>query len=139
MIIADTGFFIALANQKDKFHHSAKQQLLTLKESLITTYPVIVETSYLLLERYGNNAQFRFLNQLTEGSIDIFSMEKHHLKRAIELMMKYANLPMDLADASLVVLAEEIKENRILTTDVRDFTIYRWHNNKTFDLLLRTD
>ncbi len=56
MIIADTGFFVALGNNQDNFHNLAKQQLFTLKEKLITTYPVIVETSYLLLERCGQNA-----------------------------------------------------------------------------------
>ena len=54
----------------------------------------------------------------------------------LELMIKYLNLPMDLADASLVVLAETIQENRILTTDRRDFTVYRWLNNQTFDILI---
>jgi uncharacterized protein len=136
MIITDTGYFVALANKNDKFYNKAKQQLLTLKERLITTYPVIVETSYLLLERCGNDAQFRFISQLTQGSIEIFHLENHHLKRVLELMIQYSNLPMDLADASLVVLAEEIQENRILTTDIRDFTVYRWYNNKTFNNLL---
>jgi hypothetical protein len=50
--------------------------------------------------------------------------------------MKYAELPMDLADASLVVLAEEMNENRILTTDFRDFSVYRWDNNQAFQILL---
>lgn len=62
MIIADTGFFIALGNNKDKFHEVAKQKLFTLKEQLITTYPVIVETIYLLLERCNKEVQFKFLN-----------------------------------------------------------------------------
>jgi predicted nucleic acid-binding protein len=136
MIITDTGFFVALGNKKDNFYHLAKQQLLTLKEPLITTYPVIVETSYLLLERAGKEAQFKFLHQLTQDSINIFQLEKNHLKRIIQLMKKYSDLPMDLADASLVVLAEEISEDRILTTDFRDFTIYRWQENKTFKFLL---
>ena len=75
MIISDTGFFVALANKNDNFHNSAKQQIFILKEPLITTYPVIVETSYLLLERVGNKAQFMFIEQLTQGSIKIFHLE----------------------------------------------------------------
>lgn len=136
MIIADTGFFIALGNNKDKFHEVAKQKLVTLKEKLVITYPVIVETSYLLLERCNKEVQFKFLNQLTKGSIDIFHLSNDNLTRMIDLMKKYSDLPMDLADASLVVLAEEIKENRILTTDFRDFNIYRWQDNKKFNILL---
>lgn len=136
MILIDTGFFVALGNRNDKFHAQAKQQLLRLKEPLITTDPVIVETAYLLLERSGQPAQFQFLNQLAQGRIEIFQLENHHFKRMLALMMKYANLPMDLADASLVVLAEEMKENRILTTDFRDFSVYRWDNNQAFKVLL---
>lgn len=137
MIIADTGFFIALGNKKDNFHDQAKQQLKVLREPLITTYPVIVETSYLLFKRYGSEKQFLFLRQLIQGNIQIFQLNNHHLQRMLELMVKYSNLPMDLADASLVVLAEEINDNRILTTDFRDFTVYRYYNDQSFILLLR--
>lgn len=54
----------------------------------------------------------------------------------IDLVYRYADLSMDLADASLVVLAEEIKENRILTTDFKDFNIYHLFNDNYFDILL---
>ncbi len=107
-----------------------------MEKLLITTYPVIIETSYLLYERSGQTAQFRFLQQLTTDSIQIFNFQKNHLERAIQLMQQYSNLPMDLADASLVVLAEELKENCILTTDIRDFSIYRYLGTQPFTLLL---
>lgn len=136
MILADTGFFVALANRNDTFHRQAQQQLKILTEPLITTYPVIIETSYLLYERSGQVAQFKFLQQLTTDSIQILNFKNNHLERAIKLMQQYANLPMDLADASLVVLAEELKESRILTTDIRDFSIYRYLVNQSFTLLL---
>ena len=42
---------------------------------------------------------------------------------------------MDLADASLVVLAEHLGQGRILTSDCRDFSIYRWHDTQTFENL----
>ena len=137
MIIADTGFFVALGNRRDQSHQTANQQLSLLREPLITTYPVIVETSYLLAERCGQMPQFKFLQQLTSGSIQIFQLDINDLKRALVLMKKYADLPMDLADASLVVLAERLKDGRILTTDIQDFRLYRWGNNQIFDLLLR--
>jgi predicted nucleic acid-binding protein len=68
MIIADTGFFVDLGNRRDQSHQTANQQLSLLRELLITTYPVIVETSYLLAERCGQMPQFKFLQQLTSGS-----------------------------------------------------------------------
>ena len=51
-------------------------------------------------------------------------------------MAKYRDVPMDLADASLVVLAEEYQTGRILSLDIRDFQIYRWNNKNCFDNLL---
>ena len=54
-----------------------------------------------------------------------------------ELMQQYSNLPMDLADASLVVLAEELGDGRILSVDKRDFNIYRWQNTKPFTNLFQ--
>ena len=52
-------------------------------------------------------------------------------------MEKYADLPMDLADASLVVAATELGEGRILSTDQRDFDTYRWKDTEPFHNLLR--
>ena len=53
-----------------------------------------------------------------------------------ELMQKYRDLPMDLADASLVLLAEQLGSGRILSTDERDFKTYRWKSRKPFKNLL---
>ena len=58
------------------------------------------------------------------------------LDRLSVLMDQYRQLPMDLADASLVVLAEEIGTGLILSTDQRDFGVYRWKNHKPFRNLL---
>ena len=52
------------------------------------------------------------------------------------LMKRYANLPMDLADASLVLLAGHLGHGRILTTDERDFGAYRWKSRKPFRNLM---
>lgn len=136
MIIADTGFFVALGNQNDQAHQLAIQVLNTLNEALITTYPVITETCYLLARGGGNYAQLIFLKELAEEAFDVFDLRSHHVKRMAELMEKYADLPMDMADASLVVLAETLGHGRILTLDQRDFTTYRWNNSNPFQNLL---
>jgi predicted nucleic acid-binding protein len=67
----------------------------------------------------------------------VFQLGDGHLTRIEELIAQYADLPMDLADASLVVLAEETGSGRIFSTDQRDFRTYRWKNRRPFrDLLL---
>jgi len=136
MIIADTGFFFALANQGDRYHSAALSALEAINEPLITTYPVVTETCYLLLSTGGNFAQCNFLRNLAAGAVEIFHIQANHLVRMIELLENYADLPKDMADASLVILAEHLGHGRILTSDRRDFNVYRWQTNQPFENLL---
>lgn len=136
MIIADTGFFFALANRNDRYHQAALLSLEAIEEPLITTYPVITETCYLLLSTGGSFAQCSFLRNVVTGAAEIFHLQENHLIQIIALIETYADLPMDLADASLVVLAEHLGHGRILTSDRRDFNVYRWQNNQPFENLL---
>ncbi len=136
MIIADTGFFVALGNQSDRFHSQAIAVLNQFSESLITTYPVISETCYLLVRESGIGVECTFLREIAAGRIAVFHLEIAHLNRMTDLIERYADLPMDLADASLVVLAEQLGHGRILTVDRRDFSVYRWQNNQPFQNLL---
>lgn len=136
MILTDTGFWLALLNKKDKFHQRANSVLADLEEPLITTWPVVTETTHLLLNRLDSNSQIRFIDSLAKGYIDIFDLDQIHLPRIKTLMKKYQTLPMDFADASLVVAAEELGDGRILSTDLRDFNAYRWKNYRPFSNLL---
>jgi uncharacterized protein len=96
------------------------------------------ETCRLLLARLGVQAELAFLRGLRDGGCTVFPMVEAHLPRIEDLMDAYADLPMDLADASLVVLAEELDDGRILSTDNRDFRAYRWKQRKPFRNLLVT-
>jgi uncharacterized protein len=136
MILTDTGFWLALANARDKHHASAKSALSTIDEPLITTWPVMAETCHLLLSRVGERSARTFIDSGARGAFEVFDLSREHLPRISELMLRYAKLPMDLADASLVVLAEELGTGRILSTDQRDFGAYRWKNRKPFQNLL---
>jgi len=136
MISVDTGAFVALFNQQDPFHASAQSAFQAIQEPLITTYPVITETSYLLLRSVSNTVQLSFLRSLCLSTFEIFQIQPDQLARMVELMERYADLPMDFVDASLVVLAEHLGHGRILTVDRRDFMTYRWHDTKPFENLL---
>ena len=136
MILANTGFWLALANRKDRYHGVALKALDQVDEPLVTTWPVMTETCHLLLARLGVQAELAFVQSATSGAFDLFALEAHHLPRVHSLMHKYRELPMDLADASLVILAEELGTGRILSTDRRDFHTYRWKNRKPFRNLL---
>jgi uncharacterized protein len=136
VIIADTGFWLALANARDRHHLAARRALAELREPLVTTWPVLTETCHLLVTRLGSRAAELFVASGSRGAFEIFALDRTHLDRITELMQKYRDLPMDLADASLVLLAEHLGTGRILSTDARDFRTYRWKNRKPFRNLL---
>lgn len=136
MILADTGFWLVLANPRDRHHAAAHSSLDRLTEPLITTWPVITETCYLLLTRIGPQSQRELLSLLDRGGFEVFPLGPEHVPRILELMKAYEDLPMDLADASLVVLAEALSHGRILSTDRRDFGAYRWKQWEPFENLL---
>lgn len=136
MIIADTGFFVALANASDHDHEAATAALGRLREGLVTTWPVVTETAHLIAHRLSTRALLKFVETARLGGFEIFSLEASHWPRIEALMTKYEDLPMDLADASLVVLAETLGHGRILSTDRRDYRTYRWKERKPFRNLI---
>ncbi len=136
MIIADTGFFLALLNANDDYHQRCVAALERIKEPLITSWPVLTETSHLLLKRAGVHVAIKFMKQILDGSCEVYQIPPASKPRVVQLMKKYSDLPMDLADASLVLLAEHLGHGRILTTDRRDFRSYRWKERKPFENVL---
>jgi predicted nucleic acid-binding protein len=88
------------------------------------------------LKRKGSNAQILFINNLDQGLFTIFDLTTNSTSRIAQLMKQYENLPMDLADASLVILAEHLGHGRIFSVDQRDFNTYRWKQNSPFENLL---
>ena len=134
-LIIDTGFLVALFSKKDQFH----KQALSLRPEIdnkiwITTWPVITETSHLL---NSSPLQISTLLSLCERKIlNLFELRFEHFAQIKILMAKYEKLPMDLADASLVILAEELGHGDIVSTDQRDFKTYRFKNHSPFRNLL---
>jgi len=128
-ILIDSGPLIALFDASDKFHFAAIEFLKTNTYPLVTTMASITETSHLL--DFNINAQLDFLEWIYRGSIEIYPINSYDLKRIINLMRKYSDVPMDFADACLVYLAEKLQLNMIVTID-RDFDIYRIKGRKKF-------
>jgi predicted nucleic acid-binding protein len=96
----------------------------------------MTETSHLLVKRLGADALVRFLFLYESRFFQVFVPDLALAPRMKKLVADYADLPMDLADASLVVLAEQLGHGKILSTDRRDFKTYRWKNTKPFENLL---
>ena len=137
MIITDSGFWVALVNSDDNHHQTAVHTLAKINEPLINTYPVITEVCHLLLKRRGQKSMLAFIESYQQDAFSVFQIDTlHHKQRIFALMQQYADLPMDFADASLVLLAEQLGHGRILSTDKRDFHTYRWKNTQPFSNLL---
>jgi uncharacterized protein len=136
MIIADTGFWLALFDRRDNHHQTVRAFALTINEPFISTLPVLTEVCYLLQTRCNPLKATDFLIAQQAGLFHLFTISESHLPKMTQLMIQYADLPMDLADASLVLLAEELGHGRIVSTDRRDFHTYRWKNNEPFTNLL---
>jgi predicted nucleic acid-binding protein len=137
MIIADSGFWIALGNRRDRHHERAVEMAQQWSsEGFITTWPVLTEVVHVLAHRVNVAQAGTFIRDISRGASVVAHLPESALSRIDILMRRYADLPMDLADASLVVLAEELEDGRILSTDARDFAGYRWKNRRPFHNLL---
>lgn len=136
MILVDTGAWLALADRGDAYHARCREFFRHNRESLMTTYPVLVECVHLMFKRIGVAKTLAWMETLGTQGVGIFVMTADHVPRLAALMHQYADLPMDLADASLVLVAEEFGEARIVSTDERDFHTYRWKNQHPFSNLL---
>jgi hypothetical protein len=137
MLIVDAGFLFALADADDRWHARAAERAASVGEGWITTWPVVTEACHLLATRLDPSFAADVVEDLHAGVIALWEPPRATWRRAAQLMRKYRALPMDVADATLVLLAEHLGHGRILSTDVRDFGVYRWGRNKAFDNLLR--
>ena len=120
--LIDAGPMIALFDKDDKYHNEIKNFLKKYKGNLITTWPVITEVLHML--DFNTKTQLAFLKWVHRGAAEIFETLFDKMERIIELTERYRNVPMDLADASLVVISEELGINEIITID-SDYYIYR--------------
>ena len=136
MVIADTGFWVALFNAGDRWHQTASRWLSGYDGRLICTWPVLTEASHLIGAYLGPAKARRFVAAIQQGASEIFPLGQWELARITPLMKQYQDLPMDLADASLVVVAESLGHGRIVSTDERDFRTYRWNRYQPFENLL---
>jgi hypothetical protein len=133
MILLDAGPLVALLHADDRHHRECKATLRSLDEPLGSVWPVITEAMYLLgFSWVAQDALWEFLDR---DVVTILALDRRDLARMRELMRKYQDLPMDLADAALVRVAERERIHRIFTLDRRDFSLYRPEGMANFDIL----
>ncbi len=123
MILVDTGPLVALFDPADGSHERCVNVLQSIEEPLGTTIPVLTEAFH-ILSPSSIGAQ-RMMDFISEGGLIVWYLNAEVLTRAFELMLQYADRPMDFADASLVVTAENERLRKVFTIDRNDFAAYR--------------
>jgi uncharacterized protein len=125
VILVDAGPLVAIVDAEDQYHDACSSALRRVREPLATLWPNVTEAMYHLLD--VPQAQQSLLEMLRRGTIRLLPLESGDLPRICDLIRKYSDRPMDLADAALVRVAEREGIRTIFTLDRRDFSVYRLH------------
>lgn len=136
MTLTDAGPLIALLDADEPDHQRCRDALELLQLPLLSTWPAFTEAMYLLGRAGGWIGQRALWQLVLRGDLALASPSRHATERAATLMEIYADRPMDLADASLVALAEERRISRIFTLDA-DFHIYRLEGRRRLEVIPR--
>lgn len=135
--LVDAGPLVAIFGRGDPHAARYRKALARANEEawlLATTWPCVVEASHILdvPERYT------MLRWIAAGGAQVYTFDPHQLEDMVELMERYTQPPrteMDLADASLVCVANDTGITTIMTMDVRDFSRYRLPDGRAFEIL----
>jgi len=130
-VIVDTGILVAVLNKHDHYHLWAVQQFSQIEPPLLTCEAVISESNFLLRHYQQSNI---LLKWIAKGALSLPFNLQNEISMVAHLLVKYANVPMSLADGCLVRLAEIYPQSSIFTLD-SDFQIYRKHGNQPIPLI----
>lgn len=134
MILTDAGPLVAIIDGADADHGVCTRALKSLRGPMVTSWPALTEAVYILGSRAGWKGQEALLRLVSRGDLLAADLDRDGVEKCAELMRKYRSLPMDFADATLVVLAERLKTRRVFTLD-SDFRIYRIGGRRAFEIV----
>ena len=134
MTLTDAGPLVALLDRGEVDHQRCVAALSGLSAPMLTTWPALTEAMYLLGDAGGWQGQHALWSLIERSDLAVANLDEALMRRSRALMAKYADRPMDLADATLVALAESLRLSRIFTLD-SDFTNYRLRGRKAFEIV----
>ena len=121
--LVDAGPLVAVLDRSDPHHARCRDALRKMPVPLLTVWPVVTEAMYLVGASW--KAQRELLGWVIAGALRLLTLDEGDVSRIRNLMEKYRDLPMDLADAALVRAAERERVATVFTLDRRDFSLYR--------------
>jgi uncharacterized protein len=135
-VLLDTGFIVALLDRSESLHKTCARTIREVQAPLATCEAVITESCYLLRNLSG--ASEAVIENIAAGIFQIPFQLSRETAAVKQLLRKYKDRKIDLADACLIRLADQFGTADILTLD-RDFAVYRWGKNKPFRVLPSAD
>lgn len=135
MVIIDTGPIVAIFDESEPMHEKCKSALKEIKKPPLTTWPVLTEAFYLLHD--WQKGQRELWSFILAGGLVIQDIQPEYFSRLRDFMEKYSDKQIDIADASLIVLAEMHKIKTIFTLDRKDFSIYKAKHCRNFEIIPR--
>jgi predicted nucleic acid-binding protein len=135
VLIVDAGPLYAAAATEDNDHRRCVELLSRADGPLLVPQLVVCEVAYLLEDRIGAHAELAFARALANGELIAEAVTDPEWERIAQLVEQYADLPLGMADASLVALAERHKATQIASLDHRHLGVVRPHHVEGFTLL----
>lgn len=123
MILVDAGPLVALVHSDDRNHSLCRGTYRDLDQPMATVWPAFTEAMHLL--KFSWAAQEALWEFVQREVLEFLPIGGKEIARMQELMRKYRDLPMDLADAALVAVAERERMRTVFTLDQKDFRVYR--------------
>ena len=135
MILLDTSGLLSAIDQSQRHHAACAEALSQAMPPLMLSPFVLAELDYLLATQVGEQAQRALLDEVARGVYRLEPFSAHDVATARDIMRRYSNLAIGLADASIVVLAERHGTRDVLTLDERHFRALRLSGGKRFRLV----
>ena len=123
MILADTSGLLSLYNRREPTHTSVAEAVAQEQGPFVVSPYVIAELDYLVSTRLGADAEQRALAELASPAYVLASVDRDDLRACTELISRYAGI--GVTDASMLVLADRLGIDRVLTLDRRHFEVAR--------------
>jgi hypothetical protein len=134
-LVVDAGALYAQADADEPRHAAVRSILERERETLVTTELAVAEADYLILDRLGPDVELAFLEDLAEGTFVVECLDRAQIRKGRDIVARYRDLRLGLADASLVVIAERYATRRVLTFDERAFRSVAPLQGGTFTIL----
>lgn len=135
MILADTSGLLALFNDREPRHGDVVEALGAAGDNLAVSPYVVAELGYLIATRIGVTAELAVLRALAGPGYELAAIDADLLLVAVEVVARYEDQDIGVADASIVALAARYRTDRVLTLDHRHFDVLRTAQGRPFTLL----